>query len=78
MTLGGGGGSDSHFKVIQELWVSPGDGDLLMIHEVGDIGSGLKVAGGGWEFVKGEGRLEEDDKNHQQGGGGVVGVHIFL
>ena len=76
--LGGGGGGGGHLQVAQRLWASPGDGDLLLIPGVGDLGGGQRLAGGGQEFVTGEGSVEDDELNPQQGGGGAAGVRIFL
>ena len=76
--IGGGGGAGSHLHGIQRLWAPPGDGDLLPIPGVGDLSGGRRLAGGGQEFVTGEGGVEEDDDNPQQGGGGAAGFRLFL
>ena len=76
--LGGGGGEGVHIQGIQRLWAPPGDFDLLLIPWTGDLGSGRRLVGGGQELVMGEGDVEEDEKNLQQGGGGVAGVWILI
>ena len=47
IAIGGGGGEGCHFQVFQRLWAPPGDGELLQIPGVGDLGGGRGLSGGG-------------------------------
>ena len=76
--LGREGGADGHIQDIQRLWAPSGDGDLLLIPGEGDIGGRRGLAGGGREFVKGEGIVEEYDEDPHKVEGGAAGVQIFL
>ena len=78
MALGVRGGAGSRLQGIWCLWAPPGDGDLLLIPGEGDIGGGRRLYKGGQEFFTGEGGVEEDEENPQQGGGRAVGVRVFL
>ena len=71
-------GVGGHLQGIQRLWAPPGDGDRLPIPLEVDIGVGQRLDGSGQEFVKGEVAVEEDDEYPKEGGGGAVGVRIFL
>ena len=44
--LGGGGGTSVCLQGIQNLWVPPGDGELLLIPGAGDLCGSLLLAGG--------------------------------
>ena len=50
----GGGGEVGHHQGLQRLLAPPGDGDLLQIPDVGDVGSGRRLAGGVEELVPGK------------------------
>ena len=76
--LGRKGGECGHIQGIQLVWAPPGYGDLLQIPGEGDIGGGRVLAKCGQKPGEGAGSVAEDNKNHQQGGGGSVFVPPFL
>ena len=72
------GGEGGHCQVFQLLWAPPGDGDLLPIPGVGDIGSRRQLAGGGEELVLVKEVSEEYVVHPHQGVGGAAGVRILF
>ena len=76
--LDGGGILGGHLQGIQRLWEPPGDSELLLIPGASDLGGRQQLAGGGQKCFIDKGGVEEDDKNPHQGGGGSVGVRLFL
>ena len=77
MGIIGGGGEGGPCQGFQSLWASPGDGDLLQIPRAGDLGDGRQLAGGGEELGPGEGGVEEDAADNQQGGS-ASGVRLLF
>ena len=67
-----------HLKGVQSLWMPPLDGDLLQIPGENDLSGEWWQTGGGLEYIKVKGGVEEDDEDPHKGGGGSVGVRIFL
>ena len=73
-----GGGEGIHRKGFQNLWMPPGDGDLIKIPRTDDLGSGKRLTSSGEELVLGKDSLEEDVAHPQQGRGGATGVRILF
>ena len=55
--ISGGGGEGSHRQAFQRLWAPHGDGELLQIPGVGDLGGRQQLDGSGKELVPGKGSL---------------------
>ena len=53
----GGGGEGFHQQGFQRLWAPPGDGDILQIPGLCDLGNGRQLAGGGEELGPGKENL---------------------
>ena len=66
LTAEGGEGGDR--QGFQNLWAPPGDDDLLQIFVTVDLSIRQRISGCGKELILGEGDMEEDDTNLQQGG----------
>ena len=77
-SISGRGGEGGHRQGFQCLWAPPVDGDLLPIPGEGDIGGRRQLDGGGTEFDKGEGGMEEDEKDLHQGVGRDASIRIFI
>ena len=73
-----GGVEVGHYQGSQRLLAPTGDGDLLQIPGMGDLGGRRQLFGGGKELFKGKGDLEEDDVNPQHKGVGSAGVRIIF
>ena len=76
--ISGGGGEGCYRQGFWRLWSPPGDGDLLQISGMVDLGGRRKLSVSGEELVLGKVGLEEDDAHPQQGGGGSAGVQIVF
>ena len=73
-----GGGEGGQFQGFHRVWAPPGDGDLLQLPKVGDLGDGRRLASSGEELGLVEDGVEEDDAHSQQGGSDASGVRIVF
>ena len=76
--ISSGGGEGGHRRGFQRVWAPPGDGDLLQLPKVGDLGDGRRLASSGEELGLVEDGVEEDDAHSQQGGSDASGVRIVF
>ena len=58
--ISSGGGEGGHRQGFQRLWDPPGDGNVLKIPRVGDLGNRQQLAGGGEELGLEKDGVEED------------------
>ena len=75
---GRGGWEGGHTKVLQHVWMTPGDGNLFQILGAVDLSGGQWFSKGCQNHGKGSGGVAAVDNISKQGVGDAAGIQIFL